>query len=261
MQWVLQEFEDTASLVETLARMGEPFSLHKVVPFVGALQPEPEITDPDNVIFFGAYSLWRYAEKHGLKPGVFLIRPFLHEPPWQPFLLNAEAEVVPVSALPDRLETEPSNRAWFWRPVDDSKAVPGRVQFTSDISNIASKVLALAPDDIPQGSLRPDTDVMLCPPAKIRAEWRLWIVGGEVVTFSLYKQGTQVLYQPSIDADALAFGQSLVELNPNYSPAYVLDICRTDQGLRLLETNCLNAAGFYAADLQRLVAALSQMQK
>ena len=41
----------------------------------------------------------------------------------------------------------------------------------------------------------------------------------------------------------------LVARNPAYLPAYVMDICRTDDGLRLLETNCINAAGFYAADV------------
>jgi hypothetical protein len=39
----------------------------------------------------------------------------------------------------------------------------------------------------------------------------------------------------------------------------VIDICRTDEGLRMLETYCINAAGFYAADLARLVAAIEAL--
>ena len=47
--------------------------------------------------------------------------------------------------------------------------------------------------------------------------------------------------------------------NPDYSPAYVIDVCRTDEGLKLLETNCLNAAGFYAADLVKLASAIDDL--
>lgn len=45
----------------------------------------------------------------------------------------------------------------------------------------------------------------------------------------------------------------------DYSDAYVLDICRTDDGLKIIETNCINAAGFYAADLGKLVSALEEL--
>ncbi len=38
--------------------------------------------------------------------------------------------------------------------------------------------------------------------------------------------------------------------------AFVVDVCELDEGLKVLELNTLNAAGFYAADVQRLVVAL-----
>lgn len=74
--------------------------------------------------------------------------------------------------------------------------------------------MSLSPDEIPRGSLCPDTLMMLTPPARIL---------------------------------------------PAYSPAYVMDICRTDDGLRLLETNCINAAGFYASDVVRLASAIDAL--
>lgn len=119
--------------------------------------------------------------------------------------------------------------------------------------------MLLDPEDIPDGSLGPDTLMMLTPPARILQEWRVWIVKGQVVTASLYREGEQVVYRREIDGDALAFAQSMVDLNPGYAPACVMDICRTAEGLRLLETNCINAAGFYAADLLKLAAAINGM--
>jgi hypothetical protein len=79
MQWILQQFEDTAKLAEALDRLGLDYSWHKIVPFAGELMPEPDIRDPNAVVMFGAYSMWRYAEAHGYRPGVFKLRPFVHE--------------------------------------------------------------------------------------------------------------------------------------------------------------------------------------
>ena len=57
MQWVLQQFEDTAKLAEALDRLGLPYTWHKVVPFEGRLIPDPDIANPDDVILFGSYVL------------------------------------------------------------------------------------------------------------------------------------------------------------------------------------------------------------
>lgn len=258
MQWVLQEFEDTAKLAEALDRVGAPYTWHKVVPFVGDLLPAPEIADPDAVVLFGSYTLWRYAAQHDLKPGVFRVRPFVHERPWQPFMLNGpDARFMLLRDVPNRFQGE--DRSWFMRPVDDSKEEPGRVHSEDQIVQLAQKVLALREEELPSGSLRHDTELMFTQPVHIQKEWRIWIVRDRIVTTSLYKEGNRVVYRPEIDDDAMAFAKMLVAENPGYADAYVMDICRTDAGLRLLETNCINAAGFYAADLVRLAAAINDL--
>ena len=255
MQWLLQEFEDTWKLAESLDRLQIPYTWHKVVPFVGELLPEPIIEDPHSVVLFGSYALWRYAEAHDLRPGVIRLNPFVHEKAWHPFLLNGpNARFMTLSEVPSILADD--GKMWFIRPVDDSKAEPGKVRSSAELLKLASKVLALDETEIPPGSLRHDTQLMLSEPVQIYREWRIWVVSGEIVTSSLYKEGTRVVYRTEIDDDALAFVREMVDLNPDYSPAYVLDICRTDSGLKIIETNCINAAGLYAADLVRLAAAI-----
>jgi len=59
------------------------YSWHKVVPFVGELDPVPVIENQNAVVLFGSYTLWRYAEGEGLNPGVFKVRPFVHAPPFR----------------------------------------------------------------------------------------------------------------------------------------------------------------------------------
>ncbi|MEM1050288.1 MAG: ATP-grasp domain-containing protein, partial [Pseudomonadota bacterium] len=259
-QWLLQEFEDTHKLADALDQLGYSYTWHKVVPFVGDLIPEPVIADPQAVVMFGSYSLWRYAEANDYAPGVFMIRPFVHEEPWQPHLLNGpNALFYTLRELPDHLVDD--GRHWFLRPVGDSKEEPGGVKSAGDIIRLAETVLTLDEADIPDGSLRHDTLLMLTRPVRILREWRLWVVTGRIVTYSLYKEGQRVVYRHEIDDDALAFAQSLADANPDYAPAYVMDICRTETGLKLLETNCLNAAGFYGADLVKLASAIDALAR
>lgn len=257
MQWILQDFEDSHKLAAALDRLGIPYTTHKVVPFVGDLVPEPQIEDANRVVMFGSYALWRTAEKNNYRPGVFRLRPFVHEAPWQPFMLNGpDALFLKVADIPARLL---GDAEWFVRPVSDSKEQPGKVLRSQEIRDIAAKVIALRESEIPVGSLRHETLMMLSIPARIHKEWRVWIVGDEIVTYSLYKDGTRVVYRGEIDGDVRQFVARMVAINPAFSPAYVMDVCRTDDGLRFLETNCINAAGFYAADVEKLAAAIDTM--
>jgi len=258
MQWLLQEFEDTFKLAEALDHLGISYSWHKVVPFVGELIPEPAVADSNAVVLFGSYTLWRYAEKQVYRPGVFRLRPFVHEHAWQPYLLNGpDAVFLTVRDIPEQLSND--GRLWFLRPVDDAKQEPGNVKSTQEILGMAENVLTLEEEEIPQGSLRHDTLLMLTTPVRILREWRLWVVDDKIVTYSLYKEGARVVYRHEIDDDALEFAQRMVDINPNYSTAYVIDICRTQEGLKFLETNCINAAGFYAADLLKLATAIDSL--
>lgn len=258
MQWLLQEFEDTSKLAEALDCLGISYTWHKVVPFVGDLVPEPKIVDPSAVVMFGSYTLWRYAHAHKFWPGVFKLRPFVHEQVWHPFLLNgADALFLTLRDIPEHLYDDGGE--WFLRPVDDSKEEPGNVKSTGEIISMAERVLALDEDEIPKGSLRHDTNLMLTEPVRILREWRIWVVDEKVVTYSLYKEGSRVVYRHEIDDDALEFAQRIVDVNPGYAQAYVIDICRTGEGLKVLETNCINAAGFYAADLVKLAAAIDTL--
>ncbi|CTQ55982.1 hypothetical protein LP7551_04538 [Roseibium album] len=258
MQWLLQEFEDTQKLAEALDRLEIPYTWHKVVPFVGDLVPTPVVVDPNSVVMFGSYTLWRYAKANSYKPGVFKLNPFVQEQAWHPYLLNgADALFLTLRDLPKHLDDD--GREWFLRPVDDSKEEPGNVKSTDEILGMADRVLRLDENEIPNGSLRHDTLLMLTKPVRILREWRVWVVEGHVVTYSLYKEGARVVYRHEIDDDAHVFAQHMVDLSPDYAQAYVIDVCRTEEGLKLLETNCLNAAGFYAADLLKLAAAIEDL--
>jgi hypothetical protein len=74
MHWILQNniFSETGwdTLLATLERFGIEHSTHKVVPFVGELEPAPKLGHR-NVICFGSYSMRHVARRENWTPGVF----------------------------------------------------------------------------------------------------------------------------------------------------------------------------------------------
>jgi hypothetical protein len=257
MQWILQDDEDNTALAELLARMGIAYSIHTKLRDVAI--PEPVIDDHDRVVIFGYYSAQAFSKARGYKPGVFELNPYVLEQAWQPHLLNPRdsAAFVRVRDIADRVPDD--GRRYFVRPVEDSKTMSGMVLSSAEIRAKAAAVMDVAPEQLIQGKLAPDTELLLSVPVTIQKEWRVWIVAGEVVTWSLYKMAGKMVVRQEIDQDALDFVRTMVEVNPGYSDAYVIDICRTENGLRIIETNCINASGYYEADLQKLIFAIEDL--
>jgi hypothetical protein len=79
-----------------------------------------------------------------------------------------------------------------------------------------------------------------------------------VVTASQYKLGRHKTYQPLVDQRVLDFAKAQAKIwSP--APAYVLDVFEDLDGkLWIGEVNTLNCAGFYAADMNKLVGAIEE---
>jgi hypothetical protein len=258
MQWILQkDYSETIKLGAALEQLGIQHSFERMRPFVGDFDPKPVIRDPKDVIIFGLYSTRNYAKKHGLSPGVFELNSFVHEECWSEFCLNSAADSIFTTVADISAVLESDGRDFFFvRPVEDDKAVAGKVLSKVQIAETFGPVMNLKPADIFPGFLGPTTELMVAEPVNLLAEWRLWVVDNQVVAYSLYKRGPVVMWRPEVDEDVRRFADMLIEANPRYAPAYCVDICRTDDGLRLLETNNINSAGFYEANLVDLARAL-----
>jgi hypothetical protein len=80
----------------------------------------------------------------------------------------------------------------------------------------------------------------------IWAEWRFFIVDGEVVTGSLYKASGRLEMRPA-SADMLLIAQAAAQ---QWLPleTCVMDLALTKQGLKVVEFNSVNSAGLYESD-------------
>jgi len=195
MHWILQDnlFNEDAyqELQSTLERFEIPYSIHKVIPFIGELVPAPNL-DTSNVMCMGSYSLRHAAKKYEWAPGVFDLEPFdftVQMKHWLNFMLNADAQVV---AFKDAVVTEPK----FIRPIQDSKVFAGGMFDPEEFNDWQRKVCVLEEDY--GNSLTTDTLIQICEPKEIYSEYRFWIVRGKVVTSSLYKRGSQVIYSSDV---------------------------------------------------------------
>jgi len=254
LHWVIQNnFKNESGmvkLVEILTRFQIPFTEVKVVPFVGEIQPDLDITG--NVICFGSYSMRHTAKSKGWFPGVFDLGEKsgdIYKNSWAEHTLNRDAifcEFKDVGRMASRLHWD----EFFMRPVSDSKVFAGNVFAIDEYNDWRMKVVVLEEDD--GSSLRANTQVMISEPSKIYSEYRLFVIGGKVITASQYKLGHKVIYSSHVDQDILDFGQMLVD-QEDFAPAYSLDLCRTQYGIKIVEVNTINSSGFYDADVAKIV--------
>jgi ATP-grasp domain, R2K clade family 3 len=256
MHWILQNnlFNEDAyqTLLETLQRQGLPYSIHKVIPFIGELtEPEAPVVD-GSVICMGSYSMRHAAVKHGWTPGVFDLEPFdfqVQLQHWGSEMFNADSVV---TTFGDAKFPEGAERM-FVRPVADSKVFAGTVIEVAEFEEWQRKVCVLEEDF--GNSLTKDTLIQVSEPKAILAEYRFWIVKGEIVSASLYKRGRYVIYSDQVDdfyADYVR--KRIAEWCPH--EAFCIDICSTAYELKIMEIGTINSCGFYACNIPKLVDAL-----
>lgn len=257
MHWIVQNNiyneDGFKSLIDTLETLKLPYSMHKCMPFIGILEPEPAPIQ-NNVIVMGSYTLAREAIRRKWNPGVFLNENFnfpLQHSHWGNLMLNSDYQLYCFSQIPEQ------EYPFFIRPTEDSKSFTGQLMDWPSFTEWRDKVLALAPEDGSQ--ITWNTQVIIASPKTIYAEYRTWIVDGKAVAWSQYKIGNRKLknYIADVDRRILDFAEHCAA---QWSPhrTYVLDIFETPDGLFIGEVNNLNSAGFYAANMGKLIMALEE---
>lgn len=135
MHYIIQSnlHQDAAMvrLKEVLEQFNLPYSEHKVIPFIGELEPEPNLYRND-VICFGSYSMRHYAKKMGWNPGVYDCEYYDHRKLNNVFgdlMLNSDATFCMFyhSNLYVTKENIEEYGGIFIRPIHDTKVFAGTV--------------------------------------------------------------------------------------------------------------------------------------
>jgi hypothetical protein len=250
--------EGFARLLAALERQEVRQTLVKVVPFSHELvwvdgAPTP-LTCKSGVMVMGTYTLAEIAHKRGWFPGSFHNENFdywVQAEHWDREMVNGSAWHGRLADVPDLWQP------FFIRPRHDTKSFVGQVMDWNEFSAWRKGVLSLRPED--GATVTGDTLVMVAPKRLILKEYRVWMVDGKAVTASLYKTGTIKRYSDEVDPKVIAYAEGLAQI---WQPAraYVVDVFDTSDGLKVGEVNNLNCSGFYAGNMQRLVAAVEMMR-
>jgi hypothetical protein len=256
MHWVIQNnlYQEAAydDLKKAIYRSHLEYTEVQVIPFSHEITPMPTAVNP--IVVMGSYSLCLAANKLGWSPGAFMNDNFDHTAysnHYAEHLLNSDATVCPLGEVPDNVD-EP---VFFMRPLDDSKSFAGMIVDIRECESWIEKIQAVQDENYT--TLRTDTQVVVAPIKHILREYRFFVVGGKVITGSLYKMGGRVTYQRCVD-DADQFAQEMAD---TWCPdnAFVLDIALTEEGYKVIEINCMNAAGYYACDVSKIIQAVEEL--
>ena len=204
-----------------------------------------------DVFVFGSVRAARLATQMEWTPGSFYGKNHdfqIYKDYYKKNLLNYDSLLKDIA---DPIVWEP-NEVKFIRPSKDSKVFNGKlyskIKWEDTVQMVKEKYLGVMPP----------VTIQVTSPKKIYKEARIWIVDGKIVTSSYYKFGDNVAWTEDVEPEGLEFAQRMVDLY-KVAPAFVMDICLTPDGWKIVEINCVNCSGFYRGDLQKLVMALEDL--
>ena len=157
---------------------------------------------------------------------------------------------ITVSKFADTLQWKP-NETKFIKPYQDAKIFTGRI-FTetkwvdfvkNELENPKTKLL------------NTNSLVQISSPKKIFKEARVWIVGKKVIASIYYKFHGDMLFETNVEEEGIKFAEKMIHVF-NVADAFVMDICLTNEGWKIVEINCINSAGFYHLNPRILFRAL-----
>lgn len=237
MKWLIQpvkvEQEKVEELINMLERAGISYDI--VYPLEGqVLNPDktPYVYDSNETYFVcGSYPLTRNVYKER-KESVFSLENYAFDDIMKIFeasnFVNHDAKVI-----------HSRNMVWieeeyFIRPANDDKSFNGGI-YNAHTFNY-------------------DGDIVVAKLKQISKEHRFFVINGQIVTGSLYKMNGSFSTSSILDEGAVKFAQEMI--NKFDYPGFVIDIATVGNDYKIMELNCLNAAGFYDISLYKLVDAV-----
>lgn len=210
----------------------------------------PIETDRKDVFVFGSVRAARLSTQLEWLPGSLYGRNhdyMIYSKFYKDNLLNYDCELADIE---DEIKWE-NNELKFIRPTKDNKLFNGalysRIKWEDKLSEIKQRYLGVLPP----------SNIQIANPKKIYKEARMWIVNGKVVTSSYYKFADNVAYLEDVEPDAIEFAESMIKIY-QVATAFVMDVCQTPDGWKIVEINCINCSGFYKADMQKLLMSLEE---
>ncbi len=252
IQWVVQKNltnkETLDKLEEACKNIGVGHVELEVIPFTNKL---PEFPKEKFSTFYGSTTLNQliYEDKE-LKRGLFYDdRTFSMDnyfSKWGVHMLNFGAKITTFETLIHLPQYKPDDLL-FIRPDGDTKSFIGEVKEYKAIQKWYESLLVYE-----NANLNLKTKIIVGNAYNIDEEWRLWVVKGNIVASSRYRKNFRLAKQAGCPKEIKQFAESMCK---RYMPhdVFVMDIGTNDNTPYIIECGCVNAAGFYNADVSEVV--------
>lgn len=161
-------------------------------------------------------------------------------------LLNYDAKVMPAKSF---LHQEVPYDV-FCKPTKDLK------MFNGGIIEAGQTLLQMVNQGLMDASFMSNVNagetVLIALPKEVYDEFRFFVLDGEVLAWSKYMSNGSLNVSNSVPASVIDAAKEYARL---YEPAraFVMDLCTTDDGIKIVEYNCMNCSGVYDADLSNLI--------
>lgn len=101
--------------------------------------------------------------------------------------------------------------------------------------------------------------VMVSEPQPIRFEWRLFVQRGRVFASSQYRLNGQTNVASDVPVTVIDFAENvLAQTTWRPDPLFVVDVCDSNDELKIVELNSFSCSGQCAIDLQKYVSVASE---
>jgi hypothetical protein len=104
-----------------------------------------------------------------------------------------------------------------------------------------------------------DMPVVVSPAKKIHAEYRFFVVENEIVGKSRYRVLGKLWPSEDVPDYLLEYVYKFIYVwRPDR--AFVIDLAETPDGVKIVEFNNINAAGWYKADVSKIIQAIDSLE-
>lgn len=164
--------------------------------------------------------------------------------------------ILPAWKMIENLKYDDLDMQIFMRPSEDLKHFSGAVDTARNFVEMLEDMIGVwESGDVGSYALNPDTDIVVAKTQKISAEWRWFIVGGKIISGSMYRAHGQLRKLRELDKAVIDEAQALADI---WLPddCVVMDTALVGDEIKVIEFNCINSSGFYDNDVPAIFKAL-----
>lgn len=164
---------------------------------------------------------------------------------WGTHCLNNDAQIMTVE---DAINTLDKDKQYFMRPVEDLKSFTGNLFEPGHLPSLLERYAGYE-----NNQFNSKSRIIVSEPKNVKREWRNFIVDGNVVSSSLYKENGKHRKELGAPASVIQLCYNALSLY-NPSKAFVLDICQLeDDNFYIVEFGCIHNCGFYSANVESIM--------